>query len=523
MTVLDAYGKPMQSKPEFTAASQSHKALALWQPRVVDGDQSAKEKPAIEGRVLDVIRNDPRVAGAVRAQVDTIVGSSFRLALRPDIKALGVSREDQKAWVSSVEREWENYSENPECWIDARREMTFSDMVRMVIMQDAIHGEAFLSKEWLDSPLGYKTCFNIIDPMRIKSSSQDAVHGIRRNPAGFATGYYVQSVVGVNGDYTPKETLIPKYNRFGWQQFFHVFDAIRPGQSRGISRIASALTTIKQLDRYTETELEMAILGASYALYVKSDRMDVDEIFGGGGLTPEFKAYLAAKKDSGLSSKITNNGAHIPTLMPGEELGVVNIAHPTSSFDGFTTTVARSIARAIGASYEQFTGDFSRTSYSSARASLIEAQRFIDAKRQTIAGRFATTAFRIWLDEAVDKGTVTPPVDYWANRSALTKCTWISAGKAHIDEFKTAKARQIALDTGTTTLQDIAAEDGKDWEDLQDQRLLEVERMVQGIEDLGINLSDADKARIVFGLLVGKPISAETLAMEDAAILASEE
>lgn len=510
MAVLDQHGRPMMAKPEFTAASQSHKALKLWQPSLVDGDKSAREKPSIEARVLDVVRNNPFLAGAVRAQVDTIVGSRFRLALRPDWKALGVSRDASKAWVSQVESEWEAYAENPECWIDARREMTFSDMVRMIIMQDAMHGEAFIAKEWLTSPLGMKTCFQIVDPMRIKSTNSEAVHGIRRDPAGFATGYHVQSVQS-GQNYTTTETVVPKYNRFGWQQFFHVFDALRPGQSRGISRIASALTTIKQLDRYTETELEMAILGASYALYVKSDRMDVDQMFGSGGLTPEFSTYLAAKKDQGAASKITNNGAHIPTLLPGEELGVVNIQHPTSSFDGFTTAVARSIARAIGSSYEQFTGDFSRTSYSSARASMIEAQRFVDAKRETVAGRFATTAFRIWMDEAVDKGRVNPPIDYWANRSALTRCSWISAGKSHIDELKTAKARQVALQTGTITLQDIASEDGRDWEEVFEQRMLEAERMVDAMEQMGISVTEADKTRIIFGQMTGRPVEAALL------------
>lgn len=514
MALLDQYGKPVLT--EYKAASTHSKAMALWNPSLRDGDDATKEKRPIEARVLDAVRNNPFLAGAIRAQIDTIAGARFRLAMRPDYKMLGIDRTAAKDWVRQCEAEWEAYAESPDCWIDVRREMTFSDMVRMVIRMDAIHGEGFASKEWQGSPLGYKTCFQIIDPLRVRADqdSETIKNGIERSDAGFPIAYHIKSLMRSYGP-EGETRRIPKYNRFGWQQVFHVFDADRPGQSRGISRIAASLSTIKQLDRYTETELEMAILAASYALYIKSDRVDVSQMFDGGQLSSQYRQFLDARNDKYKNTPIMNNGAQVMHLMPGEDLDTVNIAHPTSSFDGFTTAVLRAIARGIGSSYEQYTGDFSRTSYSSARASMIEAQRFVDAKRETIASRFATTAFRIWLDEAVDKGRVSPPVDYWQNRSALARCAWISTGKAHIDELKTARARQVAMSGGWATYQQFAAEDGQDWEEVLEQRMIEAEARIEAIESQGVTLTDAQKAQIVMGELQGEAIPPETIIEQD--------
>jgi lambda family phage portal protein len=515
MPILDHNGRPMGSL-EYKAASTHHKAMSLWNPPIKDGDAATREKRPIEARVLDAVRNNPFLAGAVRAQVDTIVGARFRLAMRPDYKALGIDREASKSWVRQVEGEWDAYAENPECWIDVRREMTFSDMVRMTIRMDAIHGEAFAAKEWQTSPMGYKTCFQIIDPLRVQADNESdrTRNGIERTETGFPVAYHIKSTGGIyEGGLSYRR--IPKYNRFGWQQFFHVFDADRPGQSRGISRIAAALSTIKQLDRYTETELEMAILAASYALYIKSDRVDVGQMFDGGALSSQYRQYLEARDAKYKNTPFLNNGAQVLHMMPGEDIGSVNIAHPTSSFDGFTTAVARGIAKGIGSSYEQFTGDFSRTSYSSARASLIEAQRFVEAKRETIAGRFATTAFRIWLDEAVDKGRVVAPIDYWQNRAALTRCGWISTGKAHIDELKTARAREVAKRGGWATLQQFAAEDGTDWEEVLEQRMLEAEALIDAVESQGLTLTDEQKSKIMLGELSGESVKTEEIQDDD--------
>ncbi len=100
--LLDHTGREMASSKSvetgFTAASEMHKAMAKWNPLMVSPDRIAREKGKMEARILDVARNNPAIAGAIRSQVDGIVGCKFRLAMRPDGKKMGISSEALKAW-----------------------------------------------------------------------------------------------------------------------------------------------------------------------------------------------------------------------------------------------------------------------------------------------------------------------------------------------------------------------------------------------------------------------------------------
>jgi capsid protein len=66
-------------------------------------------------------------------------------------------------------------------------------------------------------------------------------------------------------------------------------------------------------------------------------------------------------------------GVRIPILFPGEKVGFQAAARPNTAFAEFEAAALRNIAAGTGTvSYEQLSGDWSRTNYSSARASLLE-------------------------------------------------------------------------------------------------------------------------------------------------------
>lgn len=504
----------------FTAASEMHKALANWRPYMLSPDKMAREKGQMEARILDAARNNPTIAGAIRSQVDGIVGSKFRLAMRPDGKKLGLTPDQLKDWCDQVEYEFTCYAESPECWIDARRERTFTDIIRMVASQDLYHGEFFASKEWRVSPLGYKTCFQVIDPTRVDGCPEGANElqwslGIRRDAFGAPTHYAVKEREQENNIGLRTSRSIPRRNRFGWLQVIHAYDPMRPDQARGISRVASALTTIKQADRWHETELEQAILGASYAMFIRSSMPDIDRVFGGNGLTPEFKGLLEARNGHYNEKIATANGAKIGHLMPGDEIETVNIGHPNKAFDSFDAATMRKVARSLGMSYEEFSGDISKVSYASARVALLMTERLYGSKRESMPKRVANLMLRIWLDEAVDKGRVTPPVDYWQNRDALARSEWINGRSGHVDDLKTARARKTNLETGVQTQQEIAMEDGVDWEDRFQQRQVEAKAKIKALEDCGVQPSNELKAKIILGELNGSAVDPGDVALED--------
>lgn len=525
--LLDQHGREYSAHKSkgvetgFTAASEMHKAMAQWNPTLLSPDKMAQEKGPMEARILDAARNNPAIAGAIRSQVDGIVGSKFRLAMRPDGKKLGLSPDQMKDWADQVEYEFTCYAESPECWFDARRERTFTDMIRMVASQDLYHGEFMASKEWRTSPLGYKTCFQVIDPTRVDGCPDGAnddgawALGIRRDDYGAPVAYAVKQREKPNDYGLRTIRSVPKRNRFGWLQFIHAYDPMRPDQARGVSRIASALTTIKQADRWHETELEQAILGASYAMFIRSSMPDIDRVFGGKSLTPEFSQYLEARNGHYEEKIATAAGAKIGHLMPGDEIETVNISNSSKSFDSFDSATMRKVARAMGMSYEEFSGDISRVSYASARVALLMTERLYGSKRESMPKRVANLMLRIWLDEAVDKGRVKPPMDYWQNRDALSRAEWINGRSGHVDELKTARARKTNLETGVQTHQEIAMEDGYDWEDRFQQRQVEAKAKIKALEAEGVTVSEELKAKIILGELNGSSVEPAELEIQE--------
>ena len=53
--------------------------------------------------------------------------------------------------------------------------------------------------------------------------------------------------------------------------------------------------------------------------------------------------------------------------------------------------------------------DYSKTNYSSIRAAMNETQKFMQARKKTVADRFANCVFRAWLEEQIQLGMIPMP------------------------------------------------------------------------------------------------------------------
>lgn len=81
--------------------------------------------------------------------------------------------------------------------------------------------------------------------------------------------------------------------------------------------------------------------------------------------------------------------------------------------------------------------------------------------------------------------------DYFTNPEKYTECKWIAKGMSWIDPVKEVNANRIALETNQTTLQEVAAEQGKDWRAILEQRAKEKQLM----KELGLEESNANQGK----------------------------
>ncbi|WP_152639295.1 phage portal protein [Escherichia coli] len=130
----------------------------------------------------------------------------------------------------------------------------------------------------------------------------------------------------------------------------------------------------------------------------------------------------------------------------------------------------------LGVSYEQLSRDYSKVSYSSARASANESWRYFMGRRKFIASRLATQMFSCWLEEALLRGIIRPPrarFDFYQARSAWSRAEWIGAGRMAIDGLKEVQESVMRIDSGLSTYEKELALMGEDYQDIFRQQVRE--------------------------------------------------
>jgi lambda family phage portal protein len=325
----------------------------------------------------------------------------------------------------------------------------------------------------------YMTCLQLIESDRLSNPleafpSWNLRGGIELDPYGRPLAYYIQKIpTGLAGLYFPgiggvEWDRIPAETSWGRKRVIHAYVQERPDQTRGKPILAPIIEQFRMLDSYQRTELQSAIVNSLVAGVIETplDPAGIVELMGG-----DPNAYLDQKNEYRIQLE---GGSMIP-LYPGDKLQPFVPARPAAQFGAFVEAVYRQIGSALGLPYELVMKDFSKTNYSSARAALNEAWRFFMNRRQWLGTYWASVVYRLWLEEAVALGQVEAP-DFYNLMPLYCRAKWIGPGRGTIDPVKEAQAAQLRINAGISTLEDECAEQGLDWEEVAEQRAVEIQR-----------------------------------------------
>lgn len=484
-------------------ASRISRELALWQPPLRSADADIiHERDTADARARDSRRNDSYVQGAENLHRDGIVGAMFMLQAKPNLKVLRLDETWEKEFQEEAEAKFTLYAESPDNWIDASRMNTLTGLVRLAIGVYLYSGEILATSEWMRGPTRrpYQTAIQMIEVDRlcnpfgaltpqVLENGNILVGGIEKDRFGAPVGYHIRD--SHPADLRPnsvKWTRFPKELYFGRLRVLHILEQTRIDQTRGISEMVSALKEMRITKKFRDIVLQNAVVNATYAASIESDlpRMEALETIGAGEgigdhIVDYMEAYLSAVAEfTGASKNIVMDGVKIPHLPPGSKLQLrpAGTAGPLGT--EFESSLLRYIAAALGVSYEQLSRDYSKTNYSSARAAMLETRKFMSARKRMIADRFATHCYRLWLEEAVNKGemeTMKGRPDFYEgmNKDAYTACEWLGAEQGQVDELKETQAAVLKLKYNLTTLADEHGKQGKDWRKQLAQRSREVQ------------------------------------------------
>lgn len=495
--LAESWPRAMLESSFRDATTHGRGEIALWRPRLASADTAVlRDGPTLRARARDLVRNNPLAKNAARMQRDAVSGSGLKLALKIDRHTLGLDVEAAAEWQDHVTRMWEAYADGIGFAADARRQLTFSQLFMVCDTADFVDGESIAVVEMKPSQLGYQTCLSLVDVDRLSTpdgtvDSTSMRAGVERDVFGEPIAYHIREthpsdITLSMGQWAWKR--VPRSTPWGRPIVLHSYDHARPEMTRGVSEFASAIAPMKMLQQYADTELQSAIAQAAVAAVIKSelDWSQAMTVLGrgvgsmgtgtGNPISDMVSGHMVQAAEYAKKREITFQGVEIPHLLPNESIEVIKPSHPNANFAGFESAFVRQLAAGLGVEAHELGKNYREVNYSSARAALLAVWRTYLTRRTRLVNQIAMPFFGAWLEEAVWLGTVPLPprvVDFQAAKPFLVRGTFVAWGKPMIDPLKERQGQQLGIQMGSETLEDIAADSGKNWRDLVDQNAYE--------------------------------------------------
>lgn len=509
-------GKEMVIGGALEGVDRMERETALWRPSFGTPDQIInRAKLEADARGRDMTMNDGYSQGIVQTYQDATVGSAFRLNLKPNWRVLGADKGYAEALQEFIEPKFNLLAESPDNWLDAKRELSFAEMIRLSVCTFAMTGESISSAEWIknDPARPCKTAIMEVSPDRLCNpdnvmDSKNLRRGVEKSDRGRPIAYWFRQALPGDMTYLDGESWtwkrVPAFKPWGRKMVIHIQTKKFADQSRGISAMVAVLKHMRMTKKFQDITLQNAVINATYAAAIESDLPPamVQQMMGATGadtnLMDVYFQYMQAMGSYyGSAPNVRIDGAMMPTLFPGTKLNTKTLGTPGGVGTDYEASLLRNIAAGLGISYEELAKDYTKTNYSGAKAAIATSGRSMGATKKFVADRKATEVFRLWFEEEWNAGRV-PTYRRWGPdkfyeplmKDAFTACAWISSGSGQIDEMKETQAAMLRIKAGLSTYEKECARMGDDWREVFEQRARE-----DGIiKDLGLTFAmDAQK------------------------------
>ena len=230
----------------------------------------------------------------------------------------------------------------------------------------------------------------------------------------------------------------------------------RIGQIRGVSEFASVITRLEDIKDYEESERVAAKVAAMLTAYVKKGTPDL------------YDPSAATTDEDGFTGRDLRlaPGMIVDSLMPGEEIGLIDSKRPNPNVITFRQGQLRAVAAGLGASYSSISRDYNGT-YSAQRQELVEQWIHYATLTDEFVGQFIRPVWEAFVQAADMSGVVRIPpdvVDYTAD-DAL----YVGQSMPWIDPLKEASAWRELVRSGFASEVEVMRRRGVNPRDVMEQ------------------------------------------------------
>jgi len=444
----------------------------------MDGSENAKYN------VRQLEQNNGFVSGPILRVVNNVVGTGFKVQsrVRPDTDASEYPRiidMDAEKYNTAMEKNFTLWARGA----DKRLILNFDYMLRNIegsLLRDGAVLAVGRSSDRKGRLIPY--CQDLYEIDRLQTpigerSNPKIRHGIEYDEEGVPKTYYIlkqhpgDSVKGRIG-YDKDFEEVPAYFENGTKKVFHLFNSVRTEQSIGYTQFAAALKDYQDLDRYREAEIMAALEAACLTGFIKTLDPGLTQLGRSTG-------YGDAADGAGNERRVHEfSPGEWHYLNPGEDMEVFHPNRPNDIFGQFTEQLLSGPANALDMPIEMLTQNWKGMNYSNARTVLLQFYLSCFIRRKYLLDFYCIPVYEIVARQMIATGKVS--AKGFATREAdYLKHNWITPGWAWVDPVKEAQGKEIELENNMDTLGDIAASKGKDWEELLEQRAMELKKKME--------------------------------------------
>lgn len=471
-----------RSETRWRGASRTLRSMVGWQPPTTGGrtDTPKAERDLLTSRSHDAQKNH-LVARAVVGRLRTnVVGTG--LVMHPDLdeKLLGISAEEADDLKDRIASEWRLFFDNPR-EIDLEASLDGAGLQALAWVSSYLSGDCFALTPFKERPGGiYGLKVQLIDAARVSNNNgtpdaETLQDGIEITPEGEPVAIWVRShhpgdrTVGTFPTWSRREIFGRDSGR---RRIFQIWnDKDRIGMTRGIPGLAPILEPLQTLEQYSRAELLAAVVSSMFTVFIKKQSVQFDER---GNPLPVVEGTTAKGEAVGME---LGPGA-VMDLAPGEEAQIANPSRPNANYDPFFLSIVRQIGAALEVPVDELLLSY-QSSYSAARAAMLQAWRYYTMRRWWLVQQFCQPLYELWFDEAVARGRI-PVTDYATDpvrRAAYTRAMWIGPARGAMDETQEANAAATRIEKGLSNeMIEVAQSQGEAWTSVYRQRKRELER-----------------------------------------------
>lgn len=443
------------------------------------------------GRMLYM--SAPLATSAVNTNRTKVIGVGLTLKSTINREVLGLSPEAAKDWQRRTEAEFALWSRR-KASCDAIGINNFDALQQLALVSWLMSGDVFsVFKRYAPTPANpYSLRIHLVEADRVSTpntmggrtgwlnitdgenpdNGNKIFDGVEVNGDGMVVAYHICNnypwqMVREPSVWTRVEAYGP---RTGLPNILHIMNSERCDQYRGITYLAQVIEPLLQLRRYTESELMAALIQSFFTAWIvtKTDpsKNPLNEI-GAGGIVGIPKTNPRADNISDDKNEYEMGPGIVTHLQEGEGIEFGNPNIPTAGFDVFVKTFCKLIGAGLGIPYDVLTKEYN-SSYSSARAALLDAWEDFRMRRKWFVDDFCQPVYEVWLAEAVARGRINAP-GFFADplvRAAWCGARWIGPTQGSLDPLKEAKAAVLQIQHALKTHEQVTRETGGgDWEE----------------------------------------------------------